>query len=169
MTARACAAQGPRATPRIVRVAAWIVAGCLACVACDGSEPARSRPRQNDAGEERDAEVADAAKDAGEGDAALEPDAAPPVECNVTPPTVCDEPMPHYPDVAPIFQARCTSCHNGSDGFWPLTTYQHVADWYGEIRAQMVVCGMPPPASGSEMPLEERQLILRWIRCGFPK
>jgi hypothetical protein len=63
---------------------------------------------------------------------------------------------------------RCTSCHNGTGGQWPLNQYEHVADWYGEIRAQMLACTMPPVDSGSAMPLRERQTILTWIRCGFP-
>ena len=45
----------------------------------------------------------------------------------------------------------------------------HVADWYGEIRAQMVACTMPPVDAGLAMSLAERQKILSWIRCGFPK
>jgi hypothetical protein len=64
---------------------------------------------------------------------------------------------------------RCISCHNGQSGAWPLSQYEHVADWYGEIRAQMLACTMPPVDSRIEMPLEERQTILSWIRCGFPK
>lgn len=89
--------------------------------------------------------------------------------CDVVPPVTCDEPPPRYADVAPIFSTRCAACHNGAGEEWPLTSYQHVADWSGEIRAQMIACTMPPLDSGLRMPTKERQLILKWIRCGFPR
>jgi hypothetical protein len=102
-------------------------------------------------------------------DAAAEPDAGLPPVCQIVPPTECADPKPVYADVSPIFAARCTGCHNGSDEMWPLSSYQHVADWFGEIRAQMIACTMPPLDSGLPMPLEERMKILEWIRCGFPR
>lgn len=74
-----------------------------------------------------------------------------------------------YADVAPIFAKHCTTCHDGQHGQWPLTSYQHVADWFGEIRAQMVSCTMPPVAESAGMPLSDRMTILTWIRCGFPR
>jgi hypothetical protein len=136
-----------------------IVVGCALLYACGGSSDGRLRP---DAGEPRDASATD--------DASLPPDAESEVgACEVVAPTVCPDPMLRYDDVSPIFAARCASCHNGSDGMWPLSTYQHVADWYGEIRAQMLACTMPPVDSGQTMPLEERLRILDWIRCGFPR
>ncbi len=64
---------------------------------------------------------------------------------------------------------RCIGCHNGAGEEWPLSSYEHVADWYGEIRAQMLACTMPPLDAGIDMPVAERQTILSWIRCGFPK
>ena len=99
--------------------------------------------------------------DAGGGDASA--------TCDVERPTACPDASLRYADVAPIIAQRCTGCHNGKDGMWPLSTYQHVADWSGEIRAQMLSCTMPPPSAGIDMPLAERQTILDWIRCGFPK
>jgi hypothetical protein len=90
-------------------------------------------------------------------------------DCDVTAPTACSDPPLRYADVESIFSERCTSCHGGSDGRWPLTTYQHVADWYAEIRGQMLSCGMPPPSSGLAMPRAERERVLLWIRCGFPR
>lgn len=131
------------------------------CVACGGDDGGKTRPSR-DAGEAQDAETP---PDAGETDAQIEQ----PVECAVEAPSRCPDSIPHYADVAPIFAKRCSSCHNGQNGMWPLSTYQHVADWYGEIRAQMLACTMPPPAAGIAMPVEERQTILSWIRCGFPK
>jgi len=146
-----------------------IVVGCALWCGCGDSrnnEPARDA---------REAPDASATPDAAEPDAAVRPDAGgspeagPPPACEVAAPTVCPDPMPRYADVSPIFAARCTSCHNGSDGMWPLSTYQHVADWYGEIRAQMLACTMPPLDSGQTMPTAERRAILDWIRCGFPR
>jgi hypothetical protein len=32
----------------------------------------------------------------------------------------------------------------------------------------MLNCSMPPLDSGLTMPTEERQLLLHWIRCGYP-
>jgi hypothetical protein len=147
-----------------------------ACSESPDRTPVRDAGERGDAGASGDAEQPfDAAADAEREDAArLEdaaapPDSGPPPACEVVAPTVCPDPMPRYDDVSPIFAARCTSCHNGSDGMWPLSTYQHVADWYGEIRAQMLACTMPPPDSGQTMPLEERLELLDWIRCGFPR
>jgi uncharacterized membrane protein len=64
---------------------------------------------------------------------------------------------------------RCDECgcHSGDPaGPWPLTSYEHVAEWASEIRAQMAACTMPPADAGSGMPPEEREKILLWIRCG---
>jgi uncharacterized membrane protein len=89
------------------------------------------------------------------------------VVCAPTAPTECPEPAPHFPDVAPIFERRCASCHNGTKGApWPLDTYGHVADWATVIRDELMQCLMPPEDSGVEMTAEERQAILVWVRCG---
>jgi hypothetical protein len=105
-------------------------------------------------------------RDAGGEDASAAVD---PVRCEVTAPTACSDPPLRYADVEPIFAERCASCHGGADGRWPLTQYQHVADWYAEIRGQMLTCGMPPVDSGIQMSRAERERILLWIRCGFPR
>jgi uncharacterized membrane protein len=91
--------------------------------------------------------------------------------CMVSAPTSCATPKPRYADVAPIFEKRCVVCHNGAapDSPWPLTSYEHVADWYDSIRAELLSCAMPPVASGMTMTDDERLAILSWIRCGFPK
>ena len=34
--------------------------------------------------------------------------------CTPIAPTECPDPAPHYPDVAPIFERRCASCHTDS-------------------------------------------------------
>jgi hypothetical protein len=90
--------------------------------------------------------------------------------CTVQAPTVCPDPPPHWPDVSPIFQRRCVTCHNGMiGGPWPLMQYSHVADWYDVVRAMLLDCSMPPPDAGVEMPDEERVAILTWLRCGYPE
>ena len=104
--------------------------------------------------------------DAGADDA----NASMPAGCPLTPPTACpSDDIPRYADVQPIFAERCVTCHDGQHGQWPLSDYQHIADWFGEVRAQMVSCTMPPADSGLTMPAAERMAILTWIRCGFPK
>lgn len=95
---------------------------------------------------------------------------SPPAEgCPLTPPTTCPDPKPSYADVKPIFEQRCYACHDGNHMQWPLTTYQHVADWFGEVRAQMIACSMPPASAKSDMSVSERMQILEWIRCGYPE
>lgn len=93
----------------------------------------------------------------------------PPVECDATAPTSCPDPMPRWPDVQPIFAVRCAVCHGEVLGLWPLDEYSHVVDWNVEIRGMVLDCTMPPVDSDVTMTLEERQLILEWLRCGFPR
>jgi len=93
----------------------------------------------------------------------------PPVECDATAPTACPDPMPRWPDVQPIFSVRCAVCHGEVLGLWPLDTYSHVVDWNVEIRGMVLDCSMPPPDSDVTMTLAERQLVLEWLRCGFPR
>jgi hypothetical protein len=93
-----------------------------------------------------------------------------PGSCMVTAPTECPDPSPRYADVEPILQERCIVCHLGSRGGpWALTSYGHVLEWRDLIRGVMLGCAMPPPDAGIEMPDEERELILAWIRCGAPE
>lgn len=103
--------------------------------------------------------------DAGVADAALPL----PEGCPLTPPTSCPSPSPHYADVDAIIKSRCFACHDGTGEQWGLTSYEHVADWFNEIRAQMIACTMPPLDSGITMPMSERMEIVQWIRCGYPK
>jgi len=90
--------------------------------------------------------------------------------CAPLAPTECPDPAPHYPDVAPIFEQRCASCHTGvGDAPWPLNTYEEVADWAYVVRSQVLNCSMPPADSGVVMLPEERDKMLTWVRCGFPE
>lgn len=140
-----------------------VIAGWLSW-ACDSQPPAAPNDSGNPDASPQDGGGPDAAaSDAAPVDAEVVP------SCEIVAPLECEEPAPTYEDVRPIFSARCVACHNGAGEEWPLTSYQHVADWSGEIRAQMLGCTMPPPDSGLRMPDAERDLILRWLRCGFPR
>lgn len=90
--------------------------------------------------------------------------------CPPPAPTECPEPAPRYADVAPLIKRNCLSCHYGyTDGPWPLTDYQHVADWADVVRDEVRTCLMPPPDAGFQMLTADRVALLTWIRCGFPE
>ena len=93
----------------------------------------------------------------------------PPPPCEAIAPTSCPGPPPRWADVQPIFATRCAVCHGNVPGHWPLDTYTHVVDWSVEIRGLVLSCEMPPPDSEFSMTLEERQLILQWLRCNAPR
>lgn len=93
-----------------------------------------------------------------------------PEPCSATAPTACPDPAPRYADVAPVLQAKCVTCHSGvAGGPWPLTNYEHVADWQNEIRAELLDCSMPPADAGAPITKEESTLLLNWVRCGAPE
>jgi hypothetical protein len=143
-----------------------IIVSWMACIACNSSG-AEKRPlpdRGMAAGAAADDDAALNQPDGG----GLEAGAAP-IECEARVPLECPNPSPHWGDVYPIFMRRCVSCHTAKGGQWPLSQYEHVADWSGEIRAQLLACTMPPVDAGIDMPLAERQKILSWIRCGVLK
>jgi hypothetical protein len=89
--------------------------------------------------------------------------------CDTVLPTSCASPI-HYGDVAPVIEQRCAQpCHSGiPDGPWPLTDYDHVADWAEVIRDELARCSMPPPDSGISLDPAEKAAVLQWIRCGYP-
>jgi len=92
----------------------------------------------------------------------------PPRDCAVVAPTECEDPALGYADVAPIFEARCVSCHDGQQGsHWPLNSYGHVATWRDTVRAALLSCRMPPVESGLDIPKDESERVLAWIRCGM--
>jgi hypothetical protein len=74
-----------------------------------------------------------------------------------------------FADIEPIIAQRCLGCHDGRGAQWPRLDYGHVAAWVIESRSAMLSCAMAPPASGLTMPVEEREALLRWIRCGRPR
>ena len=148
---------------RFDRFPCWLLLAAFLSVGCSGGT--------TDAGD-----VADAASDAGDSahDAGLDGggedySGSVPGDCATTAPTSCPDPAPVYDgEVKAIIEARCVGCHDGTQGFWPLTTYAHVTSWAPEIRSEMLACSMPPSDSGLGMTLSERHLRLDWVRCGSP-
>lgn len=143
--------QDARALAQAVSIGLLAVCTLVACSACGNDD--------SDAG---------ASSDAGARvDSGGEPGAG---ECMITAPTECPDPALRYADVEPIFQDRCVGCHVGvRGGPWALTSYMHAAAWFAEVRGAMLNCTMPPLDAGIEMPDEERERILTWIRCGYPE
>jgi len=95
-----------------------------------------------------------------------------PVACDAERVTQCPDDTLTYADVQPIFEKTCSSaaCHSGFvGGPWPLDSYSHIADWQDVVRDELLTCAMPPPDSGIGLAHDERQLILAWIRCGYPE
>jgi hypothetical protein len=98
------------------------------------------------------------------------------VSCTAEAPTACPNPPVTYGKVEPIFQARCVSlCHNdrtidpvADAAIWGFTDYKHAKDWNDLIRPAMIGCSMPPVEAGVPMTIEERRVILEWIRCDGP-
>jgi len=137
--------QHARAVGRII-VVSWLA--CCVPVACTSGD------------DDADAGIGP------EMDSGVDPD-----ECTVTAPTECPDPPVRYADVEPIFQERCVICHLGaqSGGPWALTSYSHASMWSDLIRGAMLSCAMPPSDAGIDMPDEERELILAWIRCRSPE
>jgi len=84
-------------------------------------------------------------------------------------------------DVAPIFQAKCQSCHEpGSIAPMSLMTYQEVRPWVKSIQARVASRQMPPwhidrsvgvQKFKNDMSLSDDQLetILAWIEQGAPQ
>lgn len=94
------------------------------------------------------------------------------MRCDVTAPTECTDAGAslRWADVKPIFDAHCLPCHYGQvGGPWPLTTYTDVADWHDTVRDDLAFCTMPPADAGTELPRADREAVLGWLRCGYPR
>lgn len=153
---------------RFAATATILIVALAVTVACSSSKLASTGP------EVTPRETDDASPGATGTDATAPPSDASTeaaAACAVVPVTVCpDAGVPTYTDVAPIFQARCASCHKGDDGGpWPLDTYDPIADWQGEVRGTLLNCSMPPADSGVSVPDDEMAKLLTWIKCGLPK
>ncbi|HVU01691.1 MAG TPA: hypothetical protein VHE30_08065 [Polyangiaceae bacterium] len=78
-----------------------------------------------------------------------------------------DGPKPVFTDVFPIIQAKCNDCHVGGAGKpWQLDTYENVAHWATQVRADLQRCTMPPADAGNQLTTEERKLLITWVVCG---
>src|SRR5215475_13014519 len=84
-------------------------------------------------------------------------------------------------DVAPIFQAKCESCHR-TDGMAPmaLATYEDARPWAKSIASRVGARQMPPwhidKTVGIQKFKNDRSLnddqidtILKWVSAGSPK
>lgn len=95
--------------------------------------------------------------------------------------TITPDPTTSYHrDVAPILEARCTTCHvDGGIAPFPLTTYDE-ASAYAEQVGIAVGNGIMPPFppdtsacrpidDARQMPDAERELLLTWVDEGAPE
>ncbi len=84
-------------------------------------------------------------------------------------------------DIAPIFQAKCQTCHRqGQMGPMPLLTYQDARPWLRSIRSKVSTRMMPPwhldrsvgiQKFKNDLSLTDEQVdrIVRWIDDGAPQ
>ena len=84
-------------------------------------------------------------------------------------------------DVAPIFRARCETCHRaGQMGPMPLTTYEEARPWARSIRVKVASRMMPPwhldrtvgiQKYTNDISLTDTQVdtIVRWVDAGAPR
>ena len=168
----------PSVTGKHNRTAALLFLCCCAAfglfVACGNSPAAPAPSAGNDAGSSlRSSPRPTSSRDASPpGDAReLAIENAIRGSCDVTAPTTCPTPSPHYSDIAPIVQRDCVPCHSGAtpDGPWPLTGYKQLADWAGVIQDDLGNCTMPPLDGGVPITAADRLAILVWLQCGAPE
>ncbi len=84
-----------------------------------------------------------------------------------------------YPDVAPILERRCQTCHrSGGMAPMPLTSYEEVRPWAKAIRQSVIQRTMPPwPADRNHgrfandptLPESEILTIRDWVDSGSPR
>jgi hypothetical protein len=84
-------------------------------------------------------------------------------------------------DVAPIFQAKCQTCHHqGTSAPMPLTTFEEVRPWAKSIQQRVANRDMPPwhldKTVGIKHYKNDRSLsdddistVLRWVDAGAPQ
>jgi uncharacterized membrane protein len=95
-----------------------------------------------------------------------------PSACDVVLPTECSDAGAalDYSHVKPALDTHCANCHYGAlGGPWPLKTYNDVVDWAQIVRDSIANCTMPPEDGGTNMTKAEKQQLLDWLRCGYPR
>jgi hypothetical protein len=85
-------------------------------------------------------------------------------------PATCSGTPPSYKDtIAPIIEARCTSCHTGLENApWPLDTWDNLAEWADLVTTSVDRCTMPPADAGIPFTAGEREDLRTWLICGAP-
>jgi len=142
----------------------------VALAACGGGAVVQDASVDASVSSSTDAGGDDATAEAGGDDGATSgEDGGLVAACPDPAPSACPDPPLHYPDVAPIIEQRCVTCHFDGAADWPLTTYQDVASWWTVVYEDLMLCTMPPPESPTGLTPGERQAILSWIACGFPQ
>ena len=85
-------------------------------------------------------------------------------------PDSCPSPAPGWAkDVAPVIEARCSSCHvaGGVAAGKPLTNHAQVFSRKGAVLNQVYACKMPPEGA-TPLSMAERLAIEAWLVCGAP-
>lgn len=85
-------------------------------------------------------------------------------------PESCPSPAPGWAkDVAPVIEARCSSCHvqGGAAADKPFTTHAQVFSRKGSVLNQVYACKMPPEGA-TPLSTAERLAIESWLVCGAP-
>ena len=80
---------------------------------------------------------------------------------------VCPSTPLTFADVAPIVTEKCggSSCHGpNSTKAWPITTDEHVVDWWPSVNAYVEACTMPPAGSPRLTAVEQGRL-LDYLSC----
>ncbi len=90
-----------------------------------------------------------------------------------------DSSVTYCNQISRIFQQRCLECHrDGQIGPFALSDYQEVSGWADMIAEVVDNRRMPPwhanPAHGdfansSQMPDDERKMVLDWVAAGAPE
>jgi hypothetical protein len=84
----------------------------------------------------------------------------------------CPSPEPSFStDVAPIFRAKCATCHapGGLRASTPLTTWKQIDDLLSTVTVYVVTCKMPDVSVGGvALTPEERSTMLDWFACMAP-
>jgi hypothetical protein len=97
---------------------------------------------------------------------------APTPACSVSLPndSACGSGGPSYAsDVAPLVKATCLDCHfaGNRNSTVVLETAAQLKKSQGLVEGELYRCDMPP-ADGTPLDDDQRQLLLQWLVCGAP-